>query len=1195
MKRIVLLLLTLVFLLSLLSLEVYSAMTYDSTFYRRNLGYVNSGNVASDPIYLFMAEIETDVEGWTIDGLTTLTFPTNGLTIDNANNNALEINENSDELILTFGSDTVTMSSGDLTSFSFGTIPVDLDQFISNSVTYTLPTADGGSGQQLTTNSSGVLSWAAAGTASAGGSDTQIQYNNGGTTLGGITSFIWDDTNVEIADDVNLALGTDADGLVQYDTAAGQVLLMMNANGASAATDPMFQILVDADTDNGGNVTADQDAFSVSKGKQATNIDLFVVDEDGDVTIAGDEAVTGSTTITTNLTVNGNVDLGNALTDTLTVTAKIDGDVYFDDDSGATPSVIFRDGTEETAIFSKADSGYLSMTTPAADGMSILTGNLKVGSGTPGVSLNGEDAYVYGTFEVDGSAQFDGAVSNTSTTTLGGDVALNDQLAATFASNDEEILVTNTATTITADNLVEVVMAAQTTNTYILALTQTPNADADNDYLICADTTGTGTMLTVADGGETTWTLDPAADVIIGGVDHTAATGLVDIDMDGYADGSEAVNIKVTYDTGGGGAETMSGIAIDLDDDSGAATVLYGIRIDPTDTDGSATIVGLDLANDLDDGIVATVGAGTQAIVVDAATTDHTGTAGVIDIEFDSKTAGAEAVNIKATHLTGGSGQEVAAMEIELDADSGNSSDLLVGLIINASETTATGKVDGIQVTGTGIQRAFQSEFGYVQIGTGGSPGISPGNDDLYVEGTIEADGAVQFDSTAALNGTTTWTLPAASYVKIDGDATASTTTGGIIDLDAKSATANNSAINIDYELDNGGSGTQHGIFINLKDDAAGGDETFNAIYIDNSFGANATTRGVFFEDGLNDCLVADINAASQFAVVDAETITNTSTAGIWDIAAILSSSGGTVIDIDVESEADTSTEEVYGIHIEMDDDADQIDNEIHGLHVAGDGTNGTGLQHAIVTSGANIDAGLWCETGYLRVGTGGSPGLSLGAADNAYIEGTLEVDGNVQFDGTTSTDTLASVGSGARQAWSTNSKTQKRIIMPMCLGSAATEMRIGTPGFPALCVGLAGVDWIGSTLGYIDLSDGADFVRFGLQLPDDFIDAGGAGDLVLEFDIHEQAGEECNLEVSIFDYNDTSADISVDTLTIADGAPRGWVGLGTLSSGIGGHAIVSPEAVLLVEITQEGGDNAEDCYIYGARLTYTTGIENTQ
>ena len=40
--------------------------------------------------------------------------------------------------------------------------------------------------------------------------------------------------------------------------------------------------------------------------------------------------------------------------------------------------------------------------------MNVLTGNLQVGNGVPGVTLNGEDVYVEGTFEVDGAQQFDG-------------------------------------------------------------------------------------------------------------------------------------------------------------------------------------------------------------------------------------------------------------------------------------------------------------------------------------------------------------------------------------------------------------------------------------------------------------------------------------------------------------------------------------------------------------------------------------------------------------------------------------------------------------------------------------------------------------------------------------------------------------------------------------------------------------------
>ena len=63
------------------------------------------------------------------------------------------------------------------------------------STTYTLPSADGTSGYQLTTNGSGTLSWAAAGSGGgAAGSDTHVQFNDGGTALGGDAGLVYDKT-----------------------------------------------------------------------------------------------------------------------------------------------------------------------------------------------------------------------------------------------------------------------------------------------------------------------------------------------------------------------------------------------------------------------------------------------------------------------------------------------------------------------------------------------------------------------------------------------------------------------------------------------------------------------------------------------------------------------------------------------------------------------------------------------------------------------------------------------------------------------------------------------------------------------------------------------------------------------------------------------------------------------------------------
>ena len=83
-------------------------------------------------------------------------------------------------------------------------------------------------------------------------------------------------------------------------------------------------------------------------------------------------------------------------------TIDASGTVTLDDGTGASPSLSFIDATNESATFSKADSGYLSITTLAADGLEIVTGSLLIGNGTPDTTVDGEDLYVEGGFEVDG-------------------------------------------------------------------------------------------------------------------------------------------------------------------------------------------------------------------------------------------------------------------------------------------------------------------------------------------------------------------------------------------------------------------------------------------------------------------------------------------------------------------------------------------------------------------------------------------------------------------------------------------------------------------------------------------------------------------------------------------------------------------------------------------------------------------------
>lgn len=77
--------------------------------------------------------------------------------------------------------------------------------------------------------------------------------------------------------------------------------------------------------------------------------------------------------------------------------------------AGSGKMATFKDGgTERLGL---ADGGALTWTGSAgATLVNFLTGNLKIGNGTPGGAQNGEDLYVEGAVEVDGTTTFDGAV-----------------------------------------------------------------------------------------------------------------------------------------------------------------------------------------------------------------------------------------------------------------------------------------------------------------------------------------------------------------------------------------------------------------------------------------------------------------------------------------------------------------------------------------------------------------------------------------------------------------------------------------------------------------------------------------------------------------------------------------------------------------------------------------------------------------
>ncbi len=331
----------------------------------------------------------------------------------------------------------------------------------------------------------------------------------------------------------------------------------------------------------------------------------------GTITVAGTS--TGKTTFARLVELDGNVDIGDAASDTLTIDASIDGDVTLDDGAGASPSIIFTDGSDETATLTKADGDVTSLTTEAADGLKILVGNLWVGNGSPGTAaMNGEDFYVEGASEFDGAVQFDGAVTATAGIT------------------------SNVVTVATAVNEGSKISRNQGTTTAVLLEIETTNASDDTAALLVDhNATAAVDAVQIENAGA-------AAGLHITG--GAAASVAVHIDVAASATARAVyADLGAWLGTGGQGA-------VELVTDS-AATVAAGqlLRINQQGTGQHAGAIG-----------------GTCIYVADAAVAPGAGTSYAMLLD---------ATNIEALHVDTGESlfdeltHHTAGMDVDADVD----------------------------------------------------------------------------------------------------------------------------------------------------------------------------------------------------------------------------------------------------------------------------------------------------------------------------------------------------------------------------------------------------------------------------------------------------------------------------------------------------------------------------------------------
>lgn len=156
----------------------------------------------------------------------------------------------------------------------------DATTMILRGVTYTLPSADGTVGQQLTTNGSGTLSWAGPGTATA-----------------------WDDISNPDANDT-ITFGTYTMALTGSQTAAdgftientgnfGNISVLKVQQITGNPTDGTVLEVISADTD--------ADAMVVT----ANSVDVLKVNGAGTLTVTGATGITGDVAITGSLSTTG--------------------------------------------------------------------------------------------------------------------------------------------------------------------------------------------------------------------------------------------------------------------------------------------------------------------------------------------------------------------------------------------------------------------------------------------------------------------------------------------------------------------------------------------------------------------------------------------------------------------------------------------------------------------------------------------------------------------------------------------------------------------------------------------------------------------------------------------------------------------------------------------------------------------------
>ena len=248
--------------------------------------------------------------------------------------------------------------------------------------------------------------------ASAGGSDTELQYNNGGI-FGGVSSLTFNDSSgdVTIIDDKKLQFGTSGDGHIEYNEDGDNYLVVSSSNivfsGSTVFDGGSF--FLGAASDVGADVSIFVTGTAHSKNGNTGGTTLFA----GDVAVSGtlyvdrmvielDEVYTGSLSISGSLFVSQSATIHEGLTVNEAGEGGPENDFRVESENFT--HALFVDTSTDQVLILSGGSDTSPNESSYTDANFFVSGSIDSrGTSTKGTSVFGGDVVVSGTLSVNRS------------------------------------------------------------------------------------------------------------------------------------------------------------------------------------------------------------------------------------------------------------------------------------------------------------------------------------------------------------------------------------------------------------------------------------------------------------------------------------------------------------------------------------------------------------------------------------------------------------------------------------------------------------------------------------------------------------------------------------------------------------------------------------------------------------------------